>query len=217
MDSQPSPRIRSLARDISADFPALDADVLGQYLGDIIEWNERVPLISRQSTLTVLDRLVRQSAELYEFARRHGELSRGAAGTAVVDIGTGAGFPGLVWKLMDPDLRVTLVERKGKKTTFLERAKIVLRLDRAEIVNGDAWEISGHERFRGRFDVATSFAVGAPADVARHADPFLRDGGCYLTMRPLGEVAVDSIAGYSLDATEDSVFGRFCLLRKLPR
>jgi 16S rRNA (guanine527-N7)-methyltransferase len=134
----------------------------------------------------------------------------------VVDIGSGAGFPGLVWKLLAPELALTLVDRKRKKVTFLERTCVVLRLNDVEVVEGDAVEVSSYERFRGRFDVAVSLAVGTPAEVARFVEPFLRDGGCYCAVRPLEESAQAPDVGktLSLSATKEAEHGRFFLFRK---
>jgi 16S rRNA (guanine527-N7)-methyltransferase len=215
MNSYPTSRIKSLAEKISTDFPALDTGVVFRYLEDVVRWNEHVPLVSRQSTLSVLDRLVRQSALLYDFARRYDDRFRPEDGCSVVDIGTGAGFPGLVWKLSDPGLRVTLVERKRKKVTFLERMKVALQVDEIEIVEGDASEVAQHDRFRGQFEVATSFAVGTPAEVTRIAGPFLGPGGCYLSARPKEESVEDAPRGFTLETTEETDYGRFCLFRKL--
>jgi 16S rRNA (guanine527-N7)-methyltransferase len=212
----PPPDIPSLASSLAAEFPALDATQLSQYLGDIVEWNERASLVSKQTTAISLDRLVRQSAQLFEFITRYGVPARGGTPLRVVDIGSGAGFPGIVWKLLEPTLSVTLVERKQRKATFLERTIAVLKLAEVEVVERDAVEVGHFDRFHVHFDVAASFAVGPPEAAAPVVEAFLRAGGSYCTMRPRGERNVPGKIGEAttLIATEEREYGRFLLFRK---
>jgi 16S rRNA (guanine527-N7)-methyltransferase len=216
MSANPPDKLSDLVGALASEFPQLDSGLLTRYLVDIVQWNERIGLVSRQSTIPSLGRLVRQSVYLYYFIRKSG-LQRGDSGRVdVVDVGSGAGFPGLVWKLVAPELGVTLVERKRKKVTFLERACVVLRMQDVEVVEGDAAEISSWERYRGRFAVAVSLAVGPPKAVARCVEPFLRDGGYYCTVRPGTETAPARAAGRTLvlQAAKETEHGQFQMFRK---
>jgi len=216
MKPKPPADIPSLVASLAADFPVLDKIQLSRYLGDIVDWNDRAGLVSKRTTTISLDRLVRQSVQLLEFITRYAVLPQQATPPSVVDIGSGAGFPGIVWKLVEPTLRVTLVERKPKKATFLERMVSVLGMDGVEVVEGDAVEVAHFDRFRGHFDAATSIAVGAPAAVAHFVEGFLCEGGCYCTMRPRREKRPAETAGKTLVlvATEEQQYGRFSLFRK---
>jgi len=93
----------------------------------------------------------------------------------LVDVGSGAGFPGLALRLAIPGLRVTLVESMGKKARFLEEVTSTLAIDGVEVYNGRAEELA-RER-RDRYDVATARAVGALGAVIEYLLPFLRVGG----------------------------------------
>lgn len=93
----------------------------------------------------------------------------------VIDVGSGAGFPGLALRIVKPALRVTLVESVGKKARFLEDVSALLGLSDVEIRNERA-EVLGRER-RDRYDVATARAVGTLGQVIEYLVPFLRVGG----------------------------------------
>jgi 16S rRNA (guanine527-N7)-methyltransferase len=94
---------------------------------------------------------------------------------SVIDVGSGAGFPGLALRIAKPDLRVTLVESVGKKARFLVDVSALLGLADVEVRNERA-EALGRER-RDRYDVATARAVGSLAQVIEYLLPFLRVGG----------------------------------------
>jgi 16S rRNA (guanine527-N7)-methyltransferase len=93
----------------------------------------------------------------------------------VIDVGSGAGFPGLALRIAMPRIRVTLVESVGKKVRFLEDVCSLLGLTDVEIRNERA-EALGRER-RDRYDVGTARAVGTLGMVSEYLLPFLRVGG----------------------------------------
>jgi 16S rRNA (guanine527-N7)-methyltransferase len=93
----------------------------------------------------------------------------------VIDVGSGAGFPGLALRIALPAVNVTLVESMGKKARFLEEVTRVLGLTGVEIRNERA-EALARER-RDRYDVGTARAVGTLGAVIEYLLPFLRMGG----------------------------------------
>jgi 16S rRNA (guanine527-N7)-methyltransferase len=93
----------------------------------------------------------------------------------IIDVGSGAGFPGLALRLALPQTRVTLVESMGKKARFLEEVTGALGLDGVEVRNERA-EALAHAR-RDRYDVGTARAVGTLGAIVEYLLPFLRVGG----------------------------------------
>jgi 16S rRNA (guanine527-N7)-methyltransferase len=102
----------------------------------------------------------------------------------VIDLGSGGGDPGLVIAVAEPDLLVTLVDRRQKRTDLLSR--LVGRLgvqDRVEVVTSDVVELG--QRLPGRFwDAATSRSFGPPEYTASHASALLQPGGVLLVSEP---------------------------------
>lgn len=111
--------------------------------------------------------------------------------TRLIDIGTGAGFPGLPIKILYPDIRLTLVESIGKKADFCSYITCKLKLDDVEVLN-DRVEILGqHADHRQRYDWAVARAVAVLPALAEYMLPLVRVGGAALAMK--GETAAAEV------------------------
>lgn len=95
----------------------------------------------------------------------------------VVDIGSGAGFPGLALRIALPTLRVTCIESVGKKARFIEEVSGLLGLGDVAVRNERAEALGRMPGVRGTFDVGTARAVGSLAACAEYLLPLLRIGG----------------------------------------
>ncbi|MBN1399481.1 MAG: 16S rRNA (guanine(527)-N(7))-methyltransferase RsmG [Anaerolineae bacterium] len=104
-------------------------------------------------------------------------LQRGAEPLWIIDIGSGAGFPGLPLKIMMPEAKVTLVESIGKKVTFLRHMIEVLELERIEVLAMRAETAGQLPEHRERYDMVVARAVAHLATLAEYCLPFCRIGG----------------------------------------
>jgi 16S rRNA (guanine527-N7)-methyltransferase len=114
-------------------------------------------------------------------------------GASVVDIGSGAGLPGLVLALLRPDLRITLVEPLLRRTTFLQEVVDDLGLAGCEVVRGRAEELHGQRSF----DVVTSRAVAPLPRLLGWSMPLVAPGGALVAMK--GGRAQEEIDGAAKD------------------
>jgi 16S rRNA (guanine527-N7)-methyltransferase len=135
----------------------------------------------------------------------------------VIDVGSGAGFPGLALRLLFPETRVTLVESMGKKARFLEEVTSTLAIDGVEVRNERA-EALAHAR-RERYDVGTARALGALGAIVEYLLPFLRIGGDAIAWKgrldaELGGArkACAAIGGEIVKITATSEFGLGAML-----
>ena len=103
----------------------------------------------------------------------------------LVDVGAGAGFPGLVLKIVRPTLEVTLIDATAKKVAFVNEAIAALELERVRAVQGRAEELGQDNRYRSRFDVATARAVASLPVLLEYVVPFLTIGGTALLPKGL--------------------------------
>lgn len=113
------------------------------------------------------------------------------SGKSLVDVGTGAGFPGMVLKILEPSLSLTLVDSLGKRVAWLERVCEALSLDGVRCIHARAEELALDPEFRDRFDVATSRAVAAFPALCELCLPYVKPGGVFLAMKSVesgGEV-----------------------------
>lgn len=104
-------------------------------------------------------------------------------GSSLVDVGSGAGFPGVPVAILRPDLAVTLVEANHKKTAFLERLRDELGLENVSVVPGRAEEIGRQAVHRERYGAAVARAVAALPVVWEYTLPLVRIGGLAVAMK----------------------------------
>ena len=113
----------------------------------------------------------------------------GLQGKSAVDVGTGAGFPGMVLKILEPSLSLTLVDSLGKRVTWLEKVCEELSLDGVRCFHGRAEELALEKDFRDGFDVAVSRAVASFPLLCELCLPYVRPGGVFLAMKSVESTA----------------------------
>ncbi len=126
----------------------------------------------------------------------------GLEGRTVVDVGTGAGFPGVPLAIARPSARVTLLDSLGKRVDFLRESCRTLGLDNVECVHGRAEEFAGERRET--FDLAVSRAVAALPVLCELCLPLVKVGGAFWAMKSVdteeeisaSKAAVKVLGGY---------------------
>lgn len=102
---------------------------------------------------------------------------------SLIDVGTGAGFPGMALKILAPSLEVTLLDSLNKRLDWLDETAQALGLDRIETVHRRAEEAGADPAYRERFDFATARAVADLRLLAELCLPFVKAGGRFLAMK----------------------------------
>jgi 16S rRNA (guanine527-N7)-methyltransferase len=103
--------------------------------------------------------------------------------TRLIDVGTGAGFPGIPLKILYPSMQLTLVESVGKKAAFCRHAVEVLGLENVEVITGRAEELGQLPAQRESYDWAVARAVAALPVLAEYLLPLVRVGGKMLAQK----------------------------------
>ena len=100
----------------------------------------------------------------------------------VIDVGTGAGFPGLVLKIARPDIRLTLLDSLQKRLTFLDTVCRALDIEDVELIHSRA-EDGSRTELRDSFDIAVSRAVASMNTLCEYDMPYVRVGGRFIAMK----------------------------------
>jgi 16S rRNA (guanine527-N7)-methyltransferase len=154
---------------------ALFCELLRQY-------NQHTNLVGNAEVEVVVRDHILDTFTLVPIIQRY----RGSGQSRLIDIGSGAGFPGLILALVIEDLRVTLVEAIAKKTKFLTEVSSRLNLDKMlEVKNTRAEDLAHHGQYRGQFDFACARAVGSLAIVCELSAPFLKRNGLALIQKSM--------------------------------
>lgn len=164
-------------------FSELGISVSDEKIEKLIKYAELLKIWNEKMNLTaVCDDFGIATKHFFDSAT---PLLTGLIGDSVIDVGTGAGFPGMVLKIIEPTLSVTLLDSLKKRLVFLEEVAKELSLD-VDIVHARAED--GGRTMRGRFDTVVSRAVANMAVLSELAIPFLKEGGHFLALKgPLAE------------------------------
>jgi len=106
----------------------------------------------------------------------------------VIDIGSGAGFPGIPLKIAFPHLQVTLLDSLKKRVNFLDEVIQEIKVDEIETIHGRAEDFANDESYRARFDLSVSRAVANLSTLSEYCLPFARVGGEFISYKS-GEIA----------------------------
>lgn len=105
------------------------------------------------------------------------------AGKTLIDVGTGAGFPGIPLKIYDPSLKVTLLDSLAKRLNFLAEVIKTLELDSITCKHLRAEEAGRDKQLREQFDIAIARAVAPLPVLAEYCLPLVKVGGCFYAMK----------------------------------
>src|SRR3954466_9300359 len=161
----------ALAREASKfglDVASQQIAVCERYADELIQRNTSVNLTAITDPVDIAHKHFLDSWTAFAVRRWTGK-------ERVIDVGSGAGFPGVALRIAQPGLRVTLVESVTKKARFLTETIALLGLPDVEVRKERAEALAPARR--DRYDVATARAVGSLAQVIEYLIPFLRIGG----------------------------------------
>lgn len=167
--------LKASARECGILLSGLMEEQFDRYAGLLVEWNQKMNLtaITEPDEIAV-KHFVDSLAPLALFS-----LPEGAR---VIDVGTGAGFPGIPWKIARPDLELTLLDSLNKRVGFLREVLSQLGLP-GEAVHARAEEGGRRPEYRERFDVATARAVANLTVLAEYCLPYVKVGGYFAALK----------------------------------
>jgi len=144
------------------------------YYETLLKWNEKMNLTAIVDLEGIIQKHFIDSLMLLKFLPSHVRN--------LIDVGTGAGFPGVPLKIASKELNVTLLDSLNKRLIFLNALKEKLNLD-FELIHARAEELAKKENYREKFDISTSRAVASLNVLSEYCLPFVKVGGLFVAMK----------------------------------
>ena len=144
------------------------------YMNILLEWNEKINLTAITNEEEIILKHFVDSLTINKYIEE---------GKSIIDVGTGAGFPGIPIKILREDLKVTLLDSLNKRINFLNEVIEKLDLKNIECIHGRAEEFGKNKNYREKYDFATSRAVANMSTLSEYLIPFVKVGGKVLAMK----------------------------------
>ncbi|MFQ5946937.1 MAG: 16S rRNA (guanine(527)-N(7))-methyltransferase RsmG [Anaerolineae bacterium] len=185
--------LREGARSWGMELGSAQLKAFDLYREWLLTWNRRLNLtrITEPAEVEVLHFLDSLSCLLV--------LDPLPAGTRLIDVGAGAGFPGIPLKIMVPGLELALLEATAKRSRFLEAVAEALGLSPVEVIQARAEEAGQHPDYRERYDVGVARAVGPLPVLLEYVLPLVLVGGAFIAQRGTEAEAEVASSGMALE------------------
>ena len=165
--------LKTGARELGIDLNPHQLEQFQIYHRELIDWNKKINLTSIIESRETQIKHFLDSLTVILALRHPADIE----GLSIIDIGCGAGFPGLPLKITFPSIRLTLLEASIKKTAFLKHIIRTLELEDVEVAAGRAEETAQQPQYRQCFDMVVSRAVALLPVLAELTLPFCKSSG----------------------------------------
>lgn len=151
-----------------------DVEKFEIYMKMILEWNEKINLTAITEENDMILKHFVDSLTILKYIKEKDK---------VIDVGTGAGFPGIPIKIMNEDIEINLMDALNKRIIFLKEVINTLKLEKINTIHSRAEELSRNRLHREKYDIAISRAVANLSTLSEYMLPFTKIGGKCICMK----------------------------------
>lgn len=170
---------------LGLELDELKAEKLYRYYELVLEKNKLMNLTAITEEEEFISKHFVDSLSIIKAPNFKDELAQ-AKGIKLIDVGTGAGFPGMVLKIVFPSLKITLFDSLKKRLNFLDEVIAELELKDIETLHGRAEDYGNNKLYREKYDICVSRAVANMSALAEYCLPFVKPDGLFVAYKSGG-------------------------------
>lgn len=163
------------ASKFGVDLSREQLEKLDIYAEMLVDWNTKINLTSITDSEGIMTRHFEDSITMLSTLQI-------AEGSKIIDVGTGAGFPGMVLKIVRPDIKLTLLDSLNKRIVFLDEVSKTVRIE-VECLHLRAEEGGKMPKYREKYDIACARAVANLRELSEYCLPYVKVGGKFISMK----------------------------------
>lgn len=166
--------IKLYGQDLEIMFTEEQIDKFYQYMNELLEWNQKINLTAIIKPEEIILKHFIDSLTILKY------ISQNAT---VIDIGTGAGFPGIPIKIMREDVDITLLDSLNKRIHFLDMVITELNLQNIKTIHARSEDCGKNKQHREKYDIVTSRAVANLSTLSEYMLPLTKNNGICICMK----------------------------------
>ncbi|MBE5812537.1 MAG: 16S rRNA (guanine(527)-N(7))-methyltransferase RsmG [Clostridiales bacterium] len=166
--------LKDLSKKINIELTDDQINEFEKYQDLLLEWNEKINLTAITEENDIIIKHFVDSLTISKYFKDNDKI---------IDVGTGAGFPGIPLKIANKTLKVTLLDSLNKRIVYLNDVIEKIGLKDVETIHGRAEELSRNSKYREQYDVVTARAVANLKTLSEYCIPFVKLGGYFVCMK----------------------------------
>lgn len=167
-------KILNAFKSINLDLTENEINAFKMYMDLLLEWNNKINLTAITEEDEIILKHFVDSCSIIKYIKNEDKL---------IDIGTGAGFPGIPLKVINKDIHITLMDSLNKRINFLNEVINKLSLENINAIHSRAEDLARNKDYREMYDVAVSRAVANLSTLSEYMLPFVKVGGKCICMK----------------------------------
>ena len=167
-------KMKEFSKELEIELSEKQIEKFFTYMNMLLEWNQKINLTAITKPEEIILKHFIDSLTISKYISKN---------STIVDVGTGAGFPGIPLKILRDDLEIVLLDSLNKRINFLQEVIDALKLTKIKAIHSRVEEFAKNKQYREKFDYATSRAVANLSTLSEYLIPLVKIGGQCICMK----------------------------------